>query len=68
LRSIYEFKVEDKITNEQLETVAHEMEKKPEEYNIAAKAEHEYYHEVAYDRLMRSKATAWLFGLVLKTQ
>jgi trigger factor len=66
LRSIYEFKVEDKITNEQLETVSHEMEKKPEDYNIAANAEHEYYHEVAYDRLMRSKATAWLFALVLK--
>ena len=65
LRSIYELKVEDKITQEQLETVAHEMEKKPEEYNISKGAEHQYYHEVAFDRLMRSKGTTWLFDLVL---
>ena len=65
LRSIYELKVEEKITQEQLETVAHEMEKKPEEYNISKGAEHQYYHEVAFDRLMRSKATTWLFDIVL---
>jgi trigger factor len=65
LRSIYELKVEEKISQDQLETVAHEMEKKPEEYNISKGAEHQYYHEVAFDRLMRSKATTWLFDLVL---
>ncbi len=68
LRTIYELKIEDKITTEQLETVAHEMEKKPDEYNIRKNAEHEYYHEIAFDRLMRSKGASWLFDRVLGKQ
>ncbi|MEM1311855.1 MAG: trigger factor [Patescibacteria group bacterium] len=63
LRSIYEFKVEEKISNEQIDTVSAEMQKKPREYNLQEGQNSEYYREIAYDRLMRSKSTTWLFNL-----
>lgn len=68
LRNVYELKVDNKISEEELNQAIQEINKNPAQFNLSKDSSKETIQEVGYDRLMRNRAAKWLFDTILNAQ
>jgi FKBP-type peptidyl-prolyl cis-trans isomerase (trigger factor) len=67
-RAIYEYKVEPKLSQEELQQVAVAMSKDPQKYDVQGGLSEEQYEATAFDKLVRNRSANWLFDTVLSVE
>ena len=63
-RAMYEYRVEPKLTPEEVQDAGKVMSKNPAQYDVQGGLSQEQYESIAFDRMIRSKAANWLFETI----